>query len=40
MNRNKIRILIADDHQVLLDGLVVMLKDADNIEVVTTASNG
>jgi DNA-binding NarL/FixJ family response regulator len=36
----KIRVLIADDHQVLLDGLVMMLKDLEQIELVSTASNG
>ncbi len=32
--------MIADDHQVLLDGLVMMLDSSDKIDVVTTASNG
>jgi two-component system, NarL family, nitrate/nitrite response regulator NarL len=36
----KIRVLIADDHQVLLDGLVMMLKDLEQIELVSTTSNG
>jgi two-component system, NarL family, nitrate/nitrite response regulator NarL len=36
----KIRVLIADDHQVLLDGLVMMLKGLKHIELVSTAANG
>lgn len=36
----KIKLLIADDHRVLLDGLLLMLQDAENIEVVSSASNG
>jgi DNA-binding NarL/FixJ family response regulator len=36
----KINILIADDHRVLLDGLVMMLSDVEELEVVSTASNG
>lgn len=38
--KNPIRLMIADDHQVLLDGLVMMLNNSDKIDVVTTASNG
>jgi len=40
METKKIRVLIADDHRVLLDGLLMMLKDHERIEVVTTAANG
>lgn len=40
MDKKNIRILIADDHQVLLDGLLMMLEETDHIEVVATASNG
>lgn len=40
MSQKKIKILIADDHRILLDGLVTMLQDAPNIEVVSTAVNG
>lgn len=36
----KIKLFIADDHQILLDGLLMMLKDEKNIQVVSTASNG
>ncbi|HKL02261.1 MAG TPA: response regulator transcription factor [Cryomorphaceae bacterium] len=38
--KNLIRLMIADDHQVLLDGLVMMLDNSDKIKVVTSASNG
>lgn len=40
MNDHKIRLLIADDHRTLRDGLVLMLQDIPQIEVVTTASDG
>jgi DNA-binding NarL/FixJ family response regulator len=36
----KIRLLIADDHRVLLDGLVSLLKDEPNFEVRATAHDG
>lgn len=32
--------MIADDHRILLDGLLMMLKGIDHIKVVSTASNG
>lgn len=35
-----IRILIADDHQVLLDGFVAILEKVEDIEIVATAANG
>ncbi len=35
-----IRLLIADDHQVMLDGLVSIIEKADDISVAATASNG
>lgn len=40
MKNYKINIMIADDHQVLLDGLVMMLDEAEHIEVLATAANG
>lgn len=41
MGKRKIRVLIADDHQIMLDGLVSVLKnDAPHIEVVYIANNG
>jgi two-component system, NarL family, nitrate/nitrite response regulator NarL len=36
----KIKVLVADDHQVLLYGLVMMLKGLKQIELVSTAANG
>ena len=35
-----IRVLIADDHQLFIDGIASLLKEADGIEVVATALNG
>jgi DNA-binding NarL/FixJ family response regulator len=40
MKKSKIRVLIADDHRILLEGLVLMLKDEPSIEIVSTAANG
>lgn len=37
---SKIRLLIADDHRVLMDGLVSLLKDEANFEIAATADNG
>ncbi|MBU1370296.1 MAG: response regulator transcription factor [Bacteroidetes bacterium] len=37
---NKIKILIADDHQLFREGLVTLLTDSDQIEVVGQAENG
>ncbi len=37
---NKIRILIADDHNMIIDGLIALLKLDTTIEVVATALNG
>jgi DNA-binding NarL/FixJ family response regulator len=34
------RLLLADDHQILLDGFVSILQDVDDMHVVATASNG
>ncbi len=36
----RIRLLIADDHRVLLDGLVSLLKTESNFEIVGAAENG
>ncbi len=36
----KIKLLIADDHRVLLDGLVSLLKTEKNFEISATAENG
>ncbi|MCA1752233.1 MAG: response regulator [Cryomorphaceae bacterium] len=40
MTDKKIKLLIADDHRVLRDGLVLMLKDVPHIELAATAENG
>ena len=39
MSMQKIRIAIADDHQICRDGLISML-DPDNYEIVGEAENG
>ncbi len=36
----QIRILIADDHQLFIEGLKSLLKDVSGIEVIASASNG
>lgn len=40
MADKKIKLLIADDHQILLDGLLTMLKGEPQIDVISTAGNG
>ncbi|GJM35450.1 MAG: DNA-binding response regulator [Saprospiraceae bacterium] len=40
MNSFKIKVFLVDDHQVLLDGLMLLLKDAPEIQIVGTACNG
>src|SRR5580704_11062716 len=35
-----LRLIIADDHPLLIDGLKGVLQDMDGVEVVSTASNG
>lgn len=37
---NKIKIVIADDHQMLIDGIQSLLKEVDNIEIAGCANNG
>jgi len=37
---NSIKVLIADDHRMVVDGLVALLGEAPEIEIVGTASNG
>lgn len=36
----KIKIVIADDHQMLIDGIKSLLKEVDNIEISGSANNG
>lgn len=40
MNSNPIRVLIADDHRIVREGLKQMLADAPDIEVCAEATNG
>src|SRR5438270_7762744 len=40
MSRRPIRVLVADDHPVVLQGLVSLLSSAREIEVAATASTG
>ncbi|MEE1944236.1 response regulator transcription factor [Pedobacter sp. KR3-3] len=40
MKRSKINILLADDHQMMIDGVKDMLKRDDNYEVIAEANNG
>ena len=40
MKHQKIRILIADDHEIVLDGYKSILNNSENMQVVATASNG
>lgn len=35
-----IKVLIADDHKLVIDGYISMLRDMENIEVIGTAHNG
>ena len=37
---NKIKVLLTDDHQIILDGLKSLLKASDDINVAAEANNG
>ena len=37
---SKIKILLADDHQIVLDGLKSLLSDINDFEVIGAVSNG
>ncbi len=37
---NEVKIMIVDDHQIIIDGLKALLDDVEGIRVVITASNG
>lgn len=36
----KIKVVLADDHQFLLDGISAVLRDIPNLEIIATAQNG
>src|ERR1051326_6694857 len=38
--KNKIKIVIADDHQIFIEGIKALIKDADNVLLVGEAVNG
>lgn len=40
MNRSKINVFLVDDHQVLLNGLKLLLEDSPRIRIAGTAENG
>ena len=40
MKEEKIKIAIADDHQIIIDGLISLLKQHASIEIVITANDG
>lgn len=40
INMGSIKVMIVDDHQVVLDGFVARLELERDIDVVATASNG
>ena len=40
MNTIKTKIIIADDHQLVIDGIKSMLADQDDIEIIATACDG
>ncbi len=40
MKDQKIKIAITDDHQIIIDGLIALLKQHPSIEIVHTANNG
>ena len=37
---NKIKVLIIDDHQIFRDGIIAMLNEANDIEIISVASDG
>lgn len=40
MGMEKIRLLLADDHKIIRDGIVALLEDVEHIEIVGEAKNG
>jgi DNA-binding NarL/FixJ family response regulator len=39
-SKNKIKIVIADDHQIFIEGIRALIKDSDKVTLVGEASNG
>lgn len=39
-SKNKIKIVIADDHQIFIEGIRALIKDSDKVALVGEASNG
>jgi len=39
-HKNKVRIIIADDHQIFIEGIKALIKDADTVSLVGEAVNG
>src|SRR6185436_2246986 len=39
-HKNKIKIIIADDHQIFIEGIKALIKDAESISLVGEAVNG
>jgi two-component system, NarL family, nitrate/nitrite response regulator NarL len=39
-NTKKIRLAFVDDHQIIIDGLIALIKDNPNIEIVCSANSG
>jgi len=37
---DKIRIIVADDHQVVRQGIITLLEDEEDIEIIGEAANG
>ena len=40
MKTNKIKVVVTDDHEVLIDGLIALLAPEPDIEVIGKALNG
>ena len=40
MKKDKIRVIVADDHQLFIEGLKALLKDQDDIQLIGENENG
>jgi DNA-binding NarL/FixJ family response regulator len=40
MQKNKIKVVIADDHQIFIEGIKALLRDDDKVQIVGEASDG